>query len=51
MQADRMIPGAGNGRAYRDVLGRYPTGVTIVACQGPDGPSAITANSFASVSL
>ncbi|MGB8621548.1 MAG: flavin reductase family protein [Paracoccaceae bacterium] len=38
-------------RAYRDVLGRFATGVTVVTAAGPDGPVAITANSFSSVSL
>ncbi|NDH72297.1 MAG: flavin reductase, partial [Rhodobacteraceae bacterium] len=38
-------------RAFRDALGRFATGVTIVTCSGPDGPMGITANSFASLSL
>ena len=38
-------------RAFRDALGRYATGVTIVTTQGPDGPVGMTANSFTSVSL
>ena len=38
-------------RAFRDALGRFATGVTIVTCNGPDGPMGITANSFASLSL
>lgn len=42
---------AGNHRGLRDVLGRFATGVTVVTAPGPDGPAAITANSFASVSL
>ena len=25
-------------RAFRDALGRFATGVTIVTCNGPDGP-------------
>ncbi|MGR3539805.1 MAG: flavin reductase family protein [Hasllibacter sp.] len=37
--------------AFRDALGRYPTGVTIVTCRDADGPLGIVANSFASVSL
>lgn len=51
MQSDSFTPDNENSRAYRDVLGRFPTGVTIVATKGPEGPMAITANSFASVSL
>ena len=38
-------------QALRDCLGKFATGVTIVTCQGPDGPCGITANSFSSVSL
>jgi len=35
----------------RQCLGRFATGVTVVTCQGADGPCGITANSFSSVSL
>lgn len=42
---------AGDPLAFRAALSRYPTGVTVVTCRGPDGPVGITANSFASVSL
>ena len=35
----------------RDVMGRFPTGVAIVACDGPDGPSGLTTSAIASVSL
>lgn len=38
-------------RAFRDALGAYATGVTIVTVPSVDGPIGITANSFASVSL
>ena len=39
-------------RQFRDALGQFPTGVTIITA-GPDGyaPFGVTANSFASVSL
>ena len=39
-------------RAFRDALGKFPTGVTIVTA-APEGhsPFGVTANSFASVSL
>jgi len=40
-----------DGRALRDALGRYATGVTVVTTQTDEGPLGITANSFASVSL
>lgn len=38
-------------RAFRDALAQYPTGVALVTIAGPDGPRAMTINSFASVSL
>lgn len=37
--------------AFREALGRFPTGVAIVTAAGRDGPVGMTANSFASVSL
>ena len=48
---DRFEPGPGQERAYRDCLGRFATGVTVVTAATADGPVGITANSFASVSL
>lgn len=37
---------------FRTVMGHFATGVTVVATDGPDaGRAALTANSFASVSL
>ena len=44
-------PDSANGRAFRDALGNFATGVTIVTCNSTAGPLGITANSFASVSL
>jgi flavin reductase (DIM6/NTAB) family NADH-FMN oxidoreductase RutF len=39
-------------RDFRNALGTYATGVTIITAAGPDGkPVGITCNSFASVSL
>ena len=38
-------------RGFRDALGSFATGVTIVTVPTEDGPVGITANSFASVSL
>ncbi len=46
-----FTPGPETRRALRDALGRFATGVTVVTCQGPEGPLGITVNSFASVSL
>ncbi len=49
--ATSFDPAAGDSRAFRDALGRFGTGVTVVTCATPSGPLGITANSFASVSL
>lgn len=38
-------------RAYRDTIGRVPTGVTIVTSTGPDGPAGMTTNAVTSLSL
>lgn len=38
-------------RAFRDALGKFATGVTIVTVAGAEGPVGMTVNSFASVSL
>jgi 3-hydroxy-9,10-secoandrosta-1,3,5(10)-triene-9,17-dione monooxygenase reductase component len=37
-----------DGRRFRDVLGAFPTGVTVVTAPGPAG---LTTNAFSSVSL
>lgn len=44
-------PGEADARAFRDALGKYATGVTIVTCESSQGPLGMTANSFASVSI
>ncbi len=46
-----FTPGPESLRAFRDALGRFATGVTVVTTMTPEGPVGITANSFASVSL
>ncbi|MEL6645030.1 MAG: flavin reductase family protein [Pseudomonadota bacterium] len=46
-----FTPGPETSRAFRDALGRFATGVTVVTTATADGPLGITANSFASVSL
>lgn len=44
--------GPGEARRFRDVLGMFATGVTIITTRGVNGaPVGITANSFNSVSL
>lgn len=47
----RFTPGPDTARDFRDALGQFATGVTVVTCQTEHGPLGITANSFASVSL
>ena len=47
----QIIPGPDSARHFRDALGRFATGVTLVTCDSPIGPLGITANSFASLSL
>lgn len=44
-------PSAETARAFRDALGTFATGVTVITTQTPAGPVGITANSFASLSL
>ena len=48
---DIFTPGPDTARAFRDALGRFATGVTVVTARDAEGPVGITANSFASVSL
>ena len=36
---------------FRDALGRFATGVTVVGIDTPDGPRGITVNAFLSLSL
>ncbi|WP_127110483.1 flavin reductase family protein [Pararhodobacter zhoushanensis] len=59
-RADRMtdltepstfVPGPATERAFRDALGAYATGVTVITTKSDVGPLGITANSFASLSL
>lgn len=38
-------------RAYRDTIGHFATGVTIVTTAGPDGPAGMTTNAVTSLSL
>ena len=49
--AELVFTPDGNARAFRDALGRFATGVTVVTIQSEDGPMGFTANSFAAVSL
>lgn len=51
LQTDAIVPDASNARLFRDALGRFATGVTVVTIAGPDGPMGFVANSFSSLSL
>lgn len=51
MTETSFVPGPDTARAYRDALGCFGTGVTVVTTMTGDGPMAITVNSFSSVSL
>jgi 3-hydroxy-9,10-secoandrosta-1,3,5(10)-triene-9,17-dione monooxygenase reductase component len=44
-------PGPDDQRAYRDAIGRFATGVTVVTAAGPDGPAGMTTNAVTSLSL
>lgn len=46
-----FAPSTETARAFRDALGQFATGVTLVTIDGPDGPMGFTANSFSSLSL
>jgi len=51
MSESSFIPGPDTAREFRNALGCYGTGVTVITTQTADGPLGITANSFASLSL
>jgi len=37
--------------AYRSAIGHFATGVAVVTCDGPGGPSGLTTNAVSSLSL
>jgi len=47
----RFIPDATTSRSFRNALGNFPTGVTVVTATTPSGPTGMTVNSFSSVSM
>jgi flavin reductase (DIM6/NTAB) family NADH-FMN oxidoreductase RutF len=51
MSEIQFEPGPDTARAFRDALGCYGTGVTVVTAMTQNGPLGMTANSFAAVSL
>lgn len=51
-EAISFHPATEEARRFREALGRFATGVTVVTARGPDGaPMGMTVNSFTSVSL
>src|SRR2546430_16647899 len=46
-----MAEGSVDSRAFRNALGRFATGVTVVTTAVADGVHGMTANAFTSVSL
>ena len=36
---------------FREAMGRFATGVTVITAAGPGGPAGLTANAFSSVSM
>jgi flavin reductase (DIM6/NTAB) family NADH-FMN oxidoreductase RutF len=51
MTLTEFTPDAANARAFRDALGCFATGVTLVTAATEHGPMGFLANSFASVSI
>ena len=51
MSETTFAPGPETARQFRDALGCFGTGVTVVTAQSDQGPLGMTANSFASLSL
>ncbi len=49
--SERPATSAVDGARYRQVLGQFPTGVTVITAAGPEGPAGICVGSFTSVSL
>lgn len=51
MSSSRADEDADDARVYRDTIGRFATGVTVVTALGPDGPAGMTTNAVTSLSL
>lgn len=51
MSEHSFVPAADTARDFRDALGCFATGVTVITAQSDQGPLGMTANSFASLSL
>jgi flavin reductase (DIM6/NTAB) family NADH-FMN oxidoreductase RutF len=46
-----FVPSPDTARAFRNALGQFATGVTLVTIDGPEGPMGFVANSFSSLSM
>ena len=51
VSAEQYASPAIESARYRQVLGHFPTGVTVITAAGADGPAGMCVGSFASVSL
>jgi len=51
VSSERPVRSAVDGARFRQVLGHFPTGVTVITAAGPDGPAGLAVGSFFSVSL
>jgi flavin reductase (DIM6/NTAB) family NADH-FMN oxidoreductase RutF len=51
VSADRSAVPAIDSARFRQVLGHFPTGVTVITAATPDGPAGLAVGSFFSVSL
>lgn len=51
MTETTFTPDTTQARAFRDALGCFATGVTVVTIQSDHGPMGFTANSFSSLSM
>lgn len=47
----QFVPGTDNSRDFRDALGCFATGVTVITAPGEPAGIGMTANSFSSISL
>jgi flavin reductase (DIM6/NTAB) family NADH-FMN oxidoreductase RutF len=51
VSSERPVRSAIDGARFRQVLGHFPTGVTVVTAITPEGPAGLAVGSFFSVSL
>lgn len=51
LASDPVLPPAFDGRRFRDVLGHYPSGITVVTGEDDEGLVGFTCQSFFSVSI